>query len=219
MDRWKTPAGVLALLLLVPSAGAAQDGAYGRLDGDLTLEAGLGGGVTFDNDHVSGAGTLDLRARYLDVAGLVIGLDVRPDRQIGSVPLGGGSRVLLMADVRPLWLARFFLGATVGDRWVDLMIDSLGVELGVALTPIDEDLGAAFAVGFGVDLPLVFFGDGIEGLALRLNARHVAALATDRFGPAGARNDWIAGGSLVFRFQASTGLPGWERPRYRTRPR
>ncbi|MCB9595688.1 MAG: hypothetical protein H6719_23400 [Sandaracinaceae bacterium] len=195
-------------LALLASSGVAEaqgDGVYGRLEGDVVLEAGLGGGVAFEGPSVLGAGVLDLRARYLDMAGVLVGAELRPD---------GSTRVVVGVDVRPLWLARFVLGGSVHDRYWDLLIDSIGVDLGVAITPLDETVGAALMVGFGLDVPLVFFGDGVPGLALRLFGRHVAALATDRYGPDNGANDWIAGATLVLRGNASTGLPGWEPRRY-----
>lgn len=214
LDAWRRVplAGIVALFGIVASPAAAQDqgGAYGRLEGDLTFDLSLGGGATFEGDLVSGSATLEARARYLDGAGLVLGGELRPD---------GASRVLIMADVRPLFLARFLLGGTLRDRYLDLLIDSIGVDLGVALLPLDERVGAALAVGFGLDVPLVFFGEGVEGLALRLYGRHVASLATDRAGPDAPQNDWIAGGALVVRLQARAGIASWEPRRYELRDR
>jgi len=202
----------LALLVsLVPAGASAQgDGAYGRLEGDLVLDLALGGGAAFVEDptlgqQVRGAVTLDLRARYLDSAGLHAALEWRPE---------GASRVILGVDLRPLFLPRFFLGAVTRDRYWDLLIDSIGVDLGVALAPLDDAIGVALAVGFGLDVPLVFFGDGVELLALRVHGRHVAALDTDRFGPDGGVHDWMAGAALVLRLQTRLGAASWERRRY-----
>lgn len=199
---------VAFVVLAIALPASAQDGAYGRLSGDLTLEAGLGGGVAFEENDVMGAGTLELRARYLDMAGIVIGGELRPE---------GTSRVWLGADFRPLFLARFFLNASFHDRFWDILLDSIGLDLGVALLPLDERIGAALAVGFGLDVPLVFFGEGYEGLSLRLAGRHVAALATDRAGPAGGADDWIGMAALVIRGSVTTGLPSVEPRRYEVR--
>lgn len=202
-------ASALAFVLTLAGSGAsAQDGAYGRLSSDLTLEAALGGGATFDALGTSGAATLELRARYLDMAGVMVGAEWRPE---------GASRVLVMADVRPIFLGRFLLGASLFDRYWDLFFDSIGIDLGVAVAPLDDSVGAALAIGFGFDIPLVFFGEGIDGIALRLYGRHVASLPSDRLGPNGGMNDWIAGAALVFRASVTTGLPAWEPPRYRLR--
>lgn len=200
----------LCLLLGPASARAQGDGAYGRLQGDLIFDVALGGGAGFVDEPmtgttVEGLATLDLRARYLDMAGIHAGLEWRPE---------GASRVLLGVDLRPLFLPRFFLGAIVGDRWWDLMIDSIGLDLGVALAPLDETIGIALQVGFGLELPLAFLSDGVDLLALRLWGRHVAALATDRYGPDGGIQDWMAGAALVLRLQSRLGAASWEPRRY-----
>ncbi len=196
-------------MLAIASTASAQDGAYGRLDRDLTLEAGLGGGVAFEpGTGPLGAGTLELRARYLDMAGVVLGGEVRPN---------GTSRVFVGGDLRPLFLARFLLNASFHDRFWDLLLDSIGVDLGVAFLPLDQHLGAALMVGFGLDVPLVFFGEGVDGISLRLAGRHVAALPTDRLGPSGGADDWIGMAALVFRGGVQTGLPGLEPRRYEVR--
>ena len=201
----RTLALTLAVLAAAPSSAAAQ--VHGRFDGDLSLEAGLGGGVVIgETDEVIGAAVLDLRARYLDMAGLIVGAEVRPD---------GSHRVHLGADLRPLFMARFVLGASFHDRYWDRLVDSIGIDLGVALTPLDETVGAALMFGFGVDVPLVFFDDdGPAGLALRLFGRHVAAQGSDRFGPTDAAHDWVFGATLVVRGMVATGAPGVEPRRY-----
>lgn len=203
-------ASIALLVLLAPAAAQAQgDGAYGRFDGDLIVDLALGGGVGIVDDAGSpaalGAATASARLRYLDAAGVVAELEWRPD---------GASRVMLGVDLRPLFLPRFFLGAIAGDRYWDILIDSIGLDLGVALTPLDGTIGVALAVGFGLDVPLVFFGRGADLLGIRLSARHVAALETDRLGPDGGVSDWFAGAALVLRLQASVGAASWERDRY-----
>lgn len=195
-----------SLLWASPLSVQAQgEAAYGRLAGDLVLEAGLGGGVAFERGAVIGSGLVELRARYLDIAGVMIGGELRPE---------GSSRTFVGVDVRPIWLARLLLGASLNDRYLDLFFDSIGIELGVAITPLDSEVGAALMVGFGVEVPLIFFDEGAAGVRLRLLGRHVAALQTDRFGPSGGANDWVAGAMLTVRGLTSTGLPSWEPRRY-----
>ena len=186
-----------------PLAASAQ-AAHGRLDGDLAYALHAGAGLTFGEDSYSGAALVELRARYLDTAGIVIGVEARPE----------GSRVLLLADLRPLFLIRFFLGAMTGSRWLDVLIDSVNLDLGVAILPLDERVGAALAVGFGLDLPLAFFSEVHEGISLRLFGRHVTASASDRYGPSGGRSDWVGGVAMVLYLQTRTGLPAWAPARY-----
>lgn len=203
-------ASLALLVLLAPAAAEAQgDGAYGRFDGDLIVDLALGGGAGIvdevDGPAARGAATATARLRFLDAAGVMAELEWRPE---------GASRVMLGVDLRPLFLPRFFLGAITADRYWDILIDSIGLDLGVALTPLDDTIGVALAVGFGLDVPLVFFGHGADLLGLRLSARHVAALDTDRFGPDGGVSDWYVGAALVLRLQANLGAASWERERY-----
>jgi hypothetical protein len=194
---------LVCLFLLATSPAYAQpgDGVYGRFDGDLTLEAGIGGGIVEGVDNpVTGAGTLDLRARYLDVAGLAIGAELRAE---------GAHRVWIGVDFRPVFLARFLLGGSFRDRWADLIVDSIGFDLGVAIVPLDENVGAALAFGWGIDIPLVFFNEGISGLALRFAGRYVGALEADLYGPDGGVSDVIGLVALVIRGSVATGLPTW----------
>jgi hypothetical protein len=203
--RLRAAIAIGVLLAASPALADDADGAYGRLDGDFSLEVALGGGAAFERDAIFFAGTLELRARYLDVAGIAIG---------GEARLDATSRIWIAADVRPLFLIRFLLGGSFRDRYWDLLVDSIGIDLGVAFLPLDAQIGAALLVGFGIDVPLVFFGHGIDGLSLRLAGRHVASLATDRVGPETPVNDWLAMGALVLRFSVATGLPAWEPRRY-----
>lgn len=194
------------LAIALPLSAKAQgDAVHGRLDGDLVLEAGLGGGVAVESGSVVGSGLLDLRVRYLGMAGVMLGGELRPE---------GSSRTFVGIDLRPVWLARFLIGASLHDRYWDLFFDSIGLDLGVALTPLTDEVGAALMVGFGADVPILFFDEGGAGMSLRLFGRHVAALSTDRYGPTNGANDWVAGALLVIRGLASTGLPAWEPLRY-----
>jgi hypothetical protein len=132
--------------LLAPSfARADEDTTYGRIEGDVALS--LGAGATIAPRGPRGA--VDLRARYLDTAGLFVtyedfGIDPR--------------RVLATGfELRPLFLARWATGRHAQKGRLDLFIDSLGLELGLALA---QPEGASFAsrpglqLGLGVELPV-----------------------------------------------------------------
>ncbi|MGF1468363.1 MAG: hypothetical protein ACFCGT_19750 [Sandaracinaceae bacterium] len=200
----------LAVALAPAGAVGAQDAAHGRLLGDLEVDLGAGGGATFDgrSGGTGGAVVGEVRVRYLDMVGPAVGVEGW---------LGGRSRVLLFADFRPLFLLRFFFNASFERRWADILLDSIGLDLGAAITPLDGGAGAALMVGVGLDVPVAFFGEGADGLFVRLSGRHVAARARDRYGPDGGQQDWAALALLVVRLQASTGLSSWEPPRYRVR--
>ncbi len=196
----------LTILLVNAHAAAQGDGVYGRLAGDVTVEALAGGGVAFEPRVTTGSVALELRARYLGSAGVLVGGELRPD---------GASRVLFGIDLRPIFLPRFLLGGSFRDRYWDLWLDSIGLDLGLAITPLDQGAGVALAVGLGFDVPLFFFDEGLSGLALRISARHVAGQATDPWGV--GTQDWLLMAAIVVRGQVTLGLPGWEPPRYRTR--
>jgi hypothetical protein len=118
-------------------------------------------------------------------------------------------------DLRPLFVPRFLLGAETGSQWLDLLIDSIGLDLGAAIGPFDADVGAALAIGFGLDVPLFLPERTSGGVFLRLAARYVTASALDRAAPRNGTTDWVLLAGLDFRALVATGLPGWSAPRYR----
>jgi hypothetical protein len=203
----------LALSLALSTQARAQDGdgAYGRLDGDLALSAGVNGGVVLDDrvhPAVTGSASLELRARILDSGGLFAAGEWRPE---------GDSRVIVGVDLRPLFLARFLLGLETGMQWFDLLLDSIGVEVGAAVGPFDHDLGVSLAIGFGLDVPLYLPPRTSGGVFLRLGARYVTASALDQAAPGGGTTDWVLLAGLNVRAFVATGLPNWEPQRYRPR--
>jgi hypothetical protein len=200
-------------MILATSAVARADdveAVHGRLDHDLVLTAALGGGVAL-NDRVhadpTGSASLELRARLVDMAGLLVAAEWRPE---------GDSRVVIAADLRPLFFARWLLGASLHRAWADLLLDSIGLELGAAIGPFDAEAGVALAIGFGLDVPL-YVGEHADGVFLRLGARHVTAGAGDQAAPRGGTSDWLIYGALGGRFSVESGIVSWEPERYETR--
>jgi len=195
-------------LSLAASTARAEggDGLYGRFDGDLVLGAGLGGGVTLGDDG-GATGLADLRARYLDTGGLFVAPQLGP---------GDGLRVVTGVEVRPLFPVRFLLNAWWGIPFWDLLVDSIGFELGVAFDRLgSDDRGVGLALGFGLDVPLLLPSGDAEGLFLHLGARHVRAGPSDLNGPAGGGADWLLHATLTYRGMASLGLAAREPPRFR----
>ncbi len=201
------------LFLLVPSALASsvraqfEPSIHGRLDHDMVLTGALGGGVVL-NDRVhpdpTGSVSIELRARLVDMAGLMLAAEWRPE---------GDSRIILAADVRPLFLARWILGASLHRAYLDLLLDSIGIDLGAAFGPLDPDFGVALVIGFGVDVPL-YIGPHADGLFLRLGARHVTAGVTYQSAPRGGTSDWLLYAALGGRFSVASGIVSWEPERY-----
>ena len=203
---------VFALALSTRTASAQQrDGAYGRLDGDVALSVGVNGGVVLDDrvhPSVTGSASLELRARILDSGGLFAAGEWRPE---------GDSRVIVGVDLRPLFLGRFLLGLESGFQWFDLLLDSIGIDVGAAIGPFDRDVGAGVAIGFGLDVPLYLPERTSGGVFLRLGARYVTASALDQAAPRGGTTDWVFLAGLDVRAFVQTGLASWEPPRYRPR--
>lgn len=196
---------------LEPGPASPADGLYGRFDGDLVLSVGVSGGPVFDRGFRGGLVELDLRARYLDAAGLVVAPAWFHDP---AFPLreaidDGAGRLFVGLEVRPFFPARFLLDLWTGSRWTDLLIDSIGVELGVVVGPFGApgtSDGVAFAWGAGVELPLLTSDQLAHGLRLRLAVRRVTSRSGDQAGPEGERHsDWTLLTGLVFRGLADLG--------------
>ncbi len=189
----------------LPDRAAAQslsgDGAYGRLQGDTTVSAGLGAGVATAVQQVYCA---DFRARYLDSAGLVLSPEWRPEGEAG---------LATAVELRPLFLGRFLTNQYTGRSWVDLTLDSIGLELGTWIGPLSEHTGVALLAGAGIDMPLG--GDGQQGLWLRFGGRFYHALETDNAAPKGGRSEAIFAATLYYRATINLGLASWEPARYR----
>jgi hypothetical protein len=137
-------------------ARANLDTTYGRVDGDLGVS--IGAGATFGPSAPRAAA--DVRFRYLDTAGLFgfyeDGLSATssdPRRLFG-----------LGFEVRPLFLGRWLVGSEIGVSWLDLFIDSLGLELGTFFEePIDGALESrpGVQVSLGLEVPLMGRASGL----------------------------------------------------------
>jgi hypothetical protein len=145
--------------MLAPLPAAAQtssDGVYGRLRGDA------------DTGAWSGAASFALRARALDMVGVVLGYD----RALSGPRF---DYAFAAVDFRPAFFARWSLNLEHGPGWLDLFLDSIGLELGAAwVRPGSTDAtGVGFVIGGGADLP-IYIGDR-SVWSLRLAARHLSA--------------------------------------------
>jgi hypothetical protein len=127
------------------------DTSYGRIAGDLGVALGAGATIAARGPRA----VVDLRLRYLDTAGLfvsyedasVFGARAQPERI-----LAGGF------ELRPLFLARWLKGGEWALPRLDLLLDSFGIELGVALS---QSIGDGFAstvglqAGLGLEFPIL----------------------------------------------------------------
>lgn len=166
-----TVASALIVCLASP-ARAADDGAFGRLDGDLEID--IGAGVAF----ASGGPALgaDLAAIYLSAAGIY---GYYTDA-LGSDGADVVRSIAAGAELRPLFLGRFAKGLEQGPPRLDLFIDSIALGVGAFWhvargETIVSDPGLELALS--IDFP--FFSDatgpflGVRG-ALRWRAADFA---------------------------------------------
>lgn len=182
------------------------DGVYGRLRGDTALSIEGSGGVAFAPDGVRPVFGGTLRARYLDMTGIFLAYDNAPGAtRFDALSLG--------ADIRPLMFARIFSDWERGPRFVDLLLDSIGIEMGIAWVRPGEAWGTgsglSWVFGAGVELPLLWSNG--SGLTLRVGVRWIHAEAWD---PQSAGTGLAAGEgvllnlALVGRTMARLGLVG-----------
>jgi hypothetical protein len=119
--------------------GDAEDGVYGRLDGDLSLGLDVGVSEAFPGESIAGR----LTTAYLHSAAVYaqyndsFGLQSQPTAR----SLGSG------VELRPLFLVRFGGDMEQGPATLDLLLDSLAVGLGIYGTA----LPAAQCAGTGLD--------------------------------------------------------------------
>jgi hypothetical protein len=153
--RWASRALTTAALVACGAWGAEAradgraEATYGRVAGDITLAAAVGGALASGGPRVEG----ELRMRYLESAG------VFATYEDGSFVAGADPRRVLAAgfELRPLFLARWLRGHETEQPFFDLTIDSIGIELGATLLqPAGGSLGSrsGVEVGLGVELPL-----------------------------------------------------------------
>jgi hypothetical protein len=164
--RWDFDAAALVgaaaaatCVFCAPGAGAegnAIDSSYGRVDGDVSVIAGLGGVVAPRGLRAAG----ELRVRYLETAGLFATYD---DAEVWGSASEPRRSIAMGIELRPLFLFRWLQGHELQRPWIDLTVDSLGLELGAVFA---QPAGASFGsrrgleVGFGIELPILPHASG-----------------------------------------------------------
>lgn len=140
----------------------------------------------------------ELRLRYLDSAGIFLGTSIR----------GGDARYFGGVDFRPIFLARFLTGRVLGYTFWDLLVDSIGLDLGVSTLDVAGSTRAALVVGTGVDVP-IFFTPSLR-FSIRLAVRYLHANTQ-----ANTDNELSLLGGLAFSFGVATHVSEREGPRTR----
>jgi len=145
----------LAASLALPAGTARAEGrpepTYGRLQGDLTLVAGVGAVVAARGGRAEG----ELRLRYLESAGVFASYE--DGALVGSA--AEPTRVLAAGlELRPLFIFRWLTGRESQRARFDLVLDSVGLELGATLS---QPAGTGFAsrtgmqAGLGLEVPIL----------------------------------------------------------------
>lgn len=157
-------AAAAVVTLLLPSTAFAADkgdGAYGRLDGDLTFVGGVGGGVVARDG--TALASVDTRLRYLDAAG--ISFSYEEADAFGRTSKQGTLRRAFVAgiELRPLFPIRFLKARETGRGFFDLALDSLSLDVGT-WWPVREATAVrrpGMYVGGAFELPLFARASGL----------------------------------------------------------
>ena len=135
----------------VPSwADGAADPTYGRMNGDLSLVVGSGAMVVPGAPRVEG----EIRIRYLDTAGVFAAYEDGPLVASDSEPRRALSTGV---ELRPVFLARWLNGLETERARLDMVLDSIGLDLGaIFLQPRAGGFASrsGLLVGLGVEIPI-----------------------------------------------------------------
>jgi len=178
------------VILLASAHGRADsvDPSYGRIEGDVAVAPGLGFAAVARGASLVG----EMRIRYLETAGIfavyedgsVVGSAAEPRR---SLAVG--------TELRPLFLARYLQDLEVRRAWFDLIVDSLGLDLGAVFAqPAGESFGESpgLQVGLGFGVPLAIRACG-PWVGVRAGIRWSEdALTTGRVRGADDRSAYLA---------------------------
>lgn len=202
-------AALLALTAVIASAPRAfaqdGDGVYGRFDSSTSVVIAGGGAYDFTNARVGAM--VDARVRVAESFGLVATLHTEHP---------GRARVFTGLELRPLFPALFLQQLSTGRAFVDLLIQSFAVELGVDLT-VDRPVPVSFTWGLAIEIPILSPERFAHGLGIRLGARHSRTFRDGRPNPGLAADDtaWTGYAMLSIGFDAGQAVANWEPPRHR----
>ena len=157
------PAAALAvaafgsLLSRAALAQVSSEPTYGRVSGDVCFVAGAGAAVASRGARAEG----ELRLRYLDSAGLFATYE---DSLFSSARVEPRRVVAGGVELRPLFLYRWLRGLEARRGYLDLAIDSIGLELGAFLSASStapSDFRPGFELGLGIELPFQASATGL----------------------------------------------------------
>ena len=146
------------------SGAEAGDGAYGRLKGDLTLVVGVSGGLVAKSDRKLVGG--EVRLRYLDAVGAAFTYEEADAfKSTSATGVGHGDlhrSVLAAIEIRPLFPIRFFKNLEGEKRFFELVLDSIGLDLGTVWSVREGNATRrpGLLVGLGVEVPIAAAATG-----------------------------------------------------------
>ncbi len=159
LTRRTVGASLALCLMMASSIGRAHaetiEPTYGRVDGDLNLVAGVGGVLAARGPRASA----EFRVRYLESAGLFVTYENALGSEAEPRDLGAAG-----FEVRPVFLLRWLEGLETRRARLDLMLDSVGLEVGATLS---ESSAHGFAsnpgieVGLGFEIPVEAAATGV----------------------------------------------------------
>lgn len=197
---------VLAVGCVIPSARAQDgDGVYGRFDASSSVVLGAGAIVAAETGDVGAL--LDARVRVIDAAGLATSVVLAPDRR---------TRLFAGVELRPLFPGLFLQSMSTGRWFVDLLIQSLGVELGVDVA-LARNAPVGFVWGLSLEVPILSPERFAHGLGIRLGMRHTAFFGDARPNPTRDASGYELYGMLAIGFDAGQAVANWEPLRHRSR--
>lgn len=138
------------------SGAEEDDGAYGRLEGDLGFALELGVSEAFPGESLAAR----LGCHYLHT----VGIFGQYDDGLGGASQPTARSMAVGVDVRPLFLARFASDLERGPALLDLWLDSLSLNLatvarwmnaGHCSAPTERCWQSALQLGTGMELSLL----------------------------------------------------------------
>ena len=194
--------------LVVPTVATAQegDGIYGRFDSALSVALSAGGTLS---THGDAGATFDVRLRVLNTGGFVAAVNVDPGQRTSG---------FFGVELRPFFPSVFLQSMSTGRPYLDLFLQSPGVELGLAM-PFERPVPIGVTWGVYLEVPLVRPDRFANGLGLRLGYRKTtyyqdlrpnAGLAADE-----VQRVFLA--QLSLSFGAGNSVANWEPARHRAR--
>lgn len=185
-NRWLAYVSISLSCGFCAGLAVAQDGLYGRLSGDMSWMLSALGGAEIPLNAAPSQGVIsaELRWMYLNSAGLWVG----PEFGLAEPAY---QRTRMGTELRPIFLARFFMNYETEKSAWDMFIDSWAIEMSV-VSPhqnlgVDTEWG--FSTGLGFEWPLIVNAENGNAWLLRGLCRYDHQTASAQNGYPGVYSD------------------------------